>query len=137
MVDFDAGRIRASVNVPLADVPLRDLLEERIGLPVFIDNDANVAALAEACSGGEIVVENLVMFTVGTGVGGGLVLDGRPYRGATGAAAELGHIMIGAELERGAPEAGRFPQRGSLESLAAGRALDRLAREAAEEHPDS
>jgi glucokinase len=137
VVDFDAGRIRASVNIPLADLPLRDLLEERIGLPVFIDNDANVAALAEACSGGEIEVENLVMFTVGTGVGGGIVVNGRPYRGASGAAAELGHIMIGAELNAGAPEAGRFPQRGSLESLAAGRALDRLARDAAEQHPDS
>jgi glucokinase len=137
VVDFDAGRIRASVNIPLADLPLRDLLEERIGLPVFIDNDANVAALAEACSGGEIEVENLVMFTVGTGVGGGIVVNGRPYRGASGAAAELGHIMIGAELNAGAPEAGRFPQRGSLESLAAGRALDRLARDAAEQQPDS
>ena len=137
VIDFDAGRIRASVNIPLADLPLRDLLEERIGLPVFIDNDANVAALAEACSGGEIEVENLVMFTVGTGVGGGIVVNGRPYRGASGAAAELGHIMIGAELTAGAPEAGRFPQRGSLESLAAGRALDRLARDAAEQHPDS
>jgi len=137
VVDFDAGRIRASVNIPLADLPLRDLLEERIGLPVFIDNDANVAALAEACSGGEIEVENLVMFTVGTGVGGGIVVNGRPYRGASGAAAELGHIMIGAELTAGAPEAGRFPQRGSLESLAAGRALDRLARDAAEQQPDS
>ena len=137
VVDFDAGRIRASVNIPLADLPLRDLLEERIGLPVFIDNDANVAALAEACSGGEIEVENLVMFTVGTGVGGGIVVNGRPYRGASGAAAELGHIMIGAELTAGAPAAGRFPQRGSLESLAAGRALDRLARDAAEQHPDS
>ena len=137
VVDFDAGRIRASVNIPLADLPLRDPLEERIGLPVFIDNDANVAALAEACSGGEIEVENLVMFTVGTGVGGGIVVNGRPYRGASGAAAELGHIMIGAELTAGAPEAGRFPQRGSLESLAAGRALDRLARDAAEQHPDS
>ena len=137
VVDFDAGRIRASVNIPLADLPLRDLLEERIGLPVFIDNDANVAALAEACSGGEIEVENLVMFTVGTGVGGGIVVNGRPYRGASGAAAELGHIMIGAELTAGAPAAGRFPQRGSLESLAAGRALDRLARDAAEQQPDS
>ena len=109
VVDFDAGRIRASVNIPLADLPLRDLLEERIGLPVFIDNDANVAALAEACSGGEIEVENLVMFTVGTGVGGGIVVNGRPYRGASGAAAELGHIMIGAELTAGAPRGGQVP----------------------------
>ncbi len=137
VIDFDAGRIRTSVNIPLADVPLRDQLAERIGLPVFLDNDANVAALAEACSEGEVEVQNLVMLTVGTGVGGGMVLNGRAYRGASGAAAELGHMIVGALLDGGAPEAGGFPQRGSLESLAAGRALDRLAAEAAREHPDS
>ena len=75
-------------------------------------------ALAEAHDGDELVVENLVMFTVGTGVGGGLVLHGRPYRGATGAAAELGHTLIGVDLDGGdVPAATSFPQRGSLESL--------------------
>jgi glucokinase len=137
VIDYDAGRIRTSVNIPLADLPLRSMLEDRIGLPVFLDNDATVAALAEACSDAEVEVRNLVMFTVGTGVGGGIVIDGRPYRGASGAAAELGHMLIGAELGDGAPEPGKFPQRGSLESFAAGRALDRLAADAAEREPDS
>jgi glucokinase len=137
VVDFEAGRIRASVNVPLADVPLRDILAERLELPVFVDNDANVAALAEACHNGEVVVANLVMLTVGTGVGGGIVADGRLYRGASGAAAELGHTIVATGLEDGAREPDRFPQPGSLESLAAGRALDRLAEAAAESHPDS
>jgi glucokinase len=137
VIDFDAGRIRASVNVPLADLPLRELLEERLGLPAFIDNDANLAALAEACSGGEVEVDDLVMLTVGTGVGGGIVAGGRPYRGASGAAAELGHMVVAAELEGGAPGAGRFPQPSSLESYASGRALDRLAAAAADRHPDS
>ncbi len=137
VIDFDAGRIRTSVNIPLADLPLRALLEERIGLPVFLDNDATLAALAEAWAGGEVEVANLVMLTVGTGVGGGIVLNGRAYRGASGAAAELGHMIVGASLEDGAPEPGRFPQPGSLESFAAGTALDRLAAEAAAREPGS
>ena len=72
------------------------------------------------------------MFTVGTGVGGGLVLNGRLYRGATGTASEVGHTIIGLDLADGAPpHTGEFPQAGSLEVLASGRALDQLAREAA------
>jgi len=137
VIDFDSGRIRASVNVPLTDVPLRDILSERLGLPVFVDNDANAAALAEACENGEVVVANLVMLTVGTGVGGGIVVNGRLYRGASGAAAELGHTIVATGLADGAPEPDRFPQPGSLESLAAGRALDRLAEAAAASRPDS
>jgi len=138
VIDFETGTARSSVNVPFANVPLRRVLGERLGLPVFIDNDATVAALAEASEDGEVVVENLVMFTVGTGVGGGLVLGGRPYRGATGAAAEMGHILIGVDLSADPPEPSeRFPQLGSLESLAAGTELDRLADAAADEHPGS
>ena len=137
VVDFEAGAARTSVNVPLADVPLRDILSERLGLPVFVDNDATVAALAEACSDGEVETENLVMLTVGTGVGGGLVLNGRVYRGATGAAGELGHMLIGLDLSGDLPAPDRFPQDGSLESFAAGTALDRLAEAAAAEHPNS
>jgi glucokinase len=137
VIEFATGRIRHSVNIPLRDVPLRHLLTERVGLPVFVDNDANCAALAEAYEDGRIAVEHLVMFTVGTGVGGGVVLNGRIYRGATGAAPELGHIIIGLDLTSGAPEAGEFPQPGSLETLASGRALDRLALDAAREHPGS
>jgi glucokinase len=137
VIDFESGTARSSVNVPLADVPLRTVLGDRLGIPVFVDNDATVAALAEACEDGEIKTQNLVMLTVGTGVGGGLVLNGRPYRGATGAAAELGHMLIGLDLEGDVPAPGAFPQQGSLESLAAGSALDRLARTAAAEHPES
>jgi glucokinase len=128
VVDFASGRIRSSVNIPLEDVPLRELLTERAGMPVYVDNDATCAALAEAFEDGHWTCEHLVMFTVGTGVGGGTVLSGRPYRGATGAAPELGHIIIGLDLTDGAPEdPGEFPQKGSLEYLASGRALDRLA----------
>ena len=138
VVEFASGRARSSVNVPLKDVPLRAIMRERLGLPVFVDNDATCAALAEAHDGGRLAVNDLAMFTVGTGVGGGLVLGGRVYRGATGAAAELGHTLIGLDLERGAPQAAeRFPQPGSLEALAAGRALGGLAKAAAQSEPES
>jgi glucokinase len=138
VIEFATGRIRSSVNIPLADLPLRALLTERVGLPVYVENDASAAALAEAFEDGQLTCQHLVLFTVGTGVGGGMVLNGRLYRGATGAAAELGHTMIGLALDRGAPrEPGAFPQPGSLEVLASGRALDRLADAAAREAPDS
>jgi glucokinase len=85
VVAFDAGRIVSSVNVPLKDVPLRHVLSERLGVPAFVDNDATVAALAEAHDDQlRLVARDLVMITVGTGVGGGIVIDGRIYRGATG-----------------------------------------------------
>jgi glucokinase len=138
LVEFATGRIASSVNIPLRDVPLRGLLSERTGLPVYVDNDASCAALAEAFDGGRLVCEHLVMFTVGTGVGGGLVLNGRAYRGAVGMAAEVGHTIIGLDLTGGAPRhSGHFPQEGSLEVLASGRALDDLARAAARADPDS
>lgn len=137
VVEFTTGRVRSTVNLPLQDVPLRALLEERTGLPVYVENDASCAALAEAFQDGELVCPDLVMFTVGTGVGGGLVLGGRLYRGATGGAAEVGHTMIGLDLTDGAPEhPGLFPQPGSLEVLASGRSLDALGRDAAGRRPE-
>jgi len=138
VVEFETGRVVSSVNVPLADVPLRQVLGERLGVPVFVDNDATVAALAEAHDESlRLVAPNLVMITVGTGVGGGIVLGGRIYRGATGGAGELGHMLVGADLRGSVPPPEGFPQRGSLEYLAAGHALDREAEAYAEAHPDS
>ncbi|MHB1835805.1 MAG: ROK family protein [Solirubrobacteraceae bacterium] len=136
VVDFATGRVVSSANIPLADVPLRQVLGERLGVPVFVDNDATVAALAEAhdehlC----MTARDLVMLTVGTGVGGGLVLGGRIYRGATGAAGELGHTLIGVPLDHPAAPGEHFPQPGSLERAAAGHALDALARAAADADP--
>jgi len=132
LIEFATGRIRSSVNIPLKDVPLRELMTERVGLPVYVENDASCAALAEAFRDGHMAVPNLVMFTVGTGVGGGLVLNGRLFRGATGTASEVGHTVIGLDLTDGAPpHSGVFPQAGSLEVLASGRALDQLAETAA------
>lgn len=138
VVEFETGRVVASVNLPLADTPLRRVLEDRLGVPVFVDNDATVAALAEAHDDEFAIVSlNLVMLTVGTGVGGGLILGGRIYRGATGGAGELGHTLIGLNLVDAVPAPVTFPQPGSLERLAAGHALDRLAAKAAAADPDS
>jgi glucokinase len=138
VVEFDTGRVVSSVNIPLTDVPLRQVLGERLGVPVFVDNDATVAALAEAHDEKlRLVAHNLVMITIGTGVGGGIVLGGRIYRGATGGAGELGHTLVGLPLDASVPQPTRFPQPGSLEHEAAGRALDRLAEECAERHAES
>jgi glucokinase len=129
VVDFATGTARFSVNVPLTDVPLRTVLSERLnGVPVFVDNDATCAALAEALDDdGNPIANVVVMITVGTGVGGGIVLDGRIFRGATGAAPELGHMIVAADLADGAPPAPeRFPHPDALESWAAGRELDEL-----------
>jgi glucokinase len=138
VVEFATGRVVRSVNVPLADVPLRQVLRDRLGLPAFVDNDATVAALAEAHDEHlRLVAHNLVLLTIGTGVGGGIVLAGRIYRGATGGAGELGHTIIGLDLEHPVPAVGKFPLPESLESAASGVALDRLAEKAAREHPGS
>src|SRR3954463_16006158 len=126
IIEFATGRIRYSVNIPLADLPLRQLLSDRLGLPVYVENDASCAGLAEAYEGEELVAKELVMITLGTGVGGGLVIGGKIFRGLTGAAPELGHIIIGLDVDEHVPDAAeKFPQPGSLESLAAGRELDR------------
>src|SRR4051794_14849012 len=77
IIEFATGRILASVNIPLHDIPLRAELTGRIGVPVYVENDAGCAALAEAFDGGRMTVASLVMFTIGTGVGGGWVLNGR------------------------------------------------------------
>ncbi len=138
VVEFATGRIVTSVNIPLVDVPLRKVLGERLGVPVFVDNDATVAALAEAHDEDlRLVAHNLVMLTIGTGVGGGIVLGGRIYRGATGGAGELGHTLVGLDLREAVPAPTRFAQPGSLEVAASGHALDRLAQRAATEHSGS
>jgi glucokinase len=133
VIDAARGMAMSSVNIPLQHVPLRDILGRRLNIPVHVDNDASVAALAEAHSeDGQLLAESVVMFTVGTGVGGGLVFGGRIYRGATSSAAEFGHTIVFAETDPthpGAPKPEGFPQPGSLERYAAGGSLDRLAAE--------
>jgi glucokinase len=133
-IDHDRGVAISAVNLPIADLPIRDLVNERTGLPVFVDNDANVATLAEHLSGAAKGAENAVMLTIGTGIGGGLILGGEVYRGATGAGAELGHTVI--DLD--GPECqGNCPGRGCVETLASGTAIGREGRAAAAREPDS
>jgi glucokinase len=133
-IDRERGLAITSVNLPIANVRIRDLLAERLGLPVFIDNDANTAALAEHRFGAAKGTRNLVLLTIGTGIGGGLVLEGELYRGTTGAGAELGHMVID---ENGPKCQGNCPNHGCVEALASGTALARAGRLAAETHPES
>src|SRR4051794_14147288 len=130
VIDAARGMAMSSVNIPLQHVPLRDILGRRLNIPVHVDNDASVAALAEAhAEDGQVLAQSVVMFTVGTGVGGGLVFGGGIYRGATSSAAEFGHTIIFADPTNGAPKPEGFPQPGSIEREAAGRSLDALAAE--------
>ena len=123
-IDQRTGRAIASVNIPLADLDFRDRMRERHGLPVGIDNDGNAAAIAEWKTGAGRGATDVVMLTLGTGVGGGLILDGRPYRGATGSGAELGHIVV--EFDGPLCACGG---RGHLEAVASGKAASRVAQE--------
>jgi glucokinase len=132
-IDQTAGRAVSSVNVPLAGVDLRESLSARFGIPVAIENDANAAALAEHRFGAGRETRHMVMLTLGTGIGGGLILDGRLYRGAVGAAAELGHISL--DLDGGRCQ-GFCPGRGHFEVLASGTAARLLAEQLASERRD-
>jgi glucokinase len=133
-IDHARGVAISAVNLTITDVPIRDLMQERIGLPVFVDNDANVAALAEHLYGAGRSCQNVVMLTIGTGIGGGLILNGEVYRGSTGAAAELGHIVI---EEDGPPCQGNCPNHGCVEALASGTAIAKAGTKVAEADPDS
>jgi len=133
-IDHEKGLALAAVNLPIEKLPLRDLVAERTGLPSFLDNDANVAALAEHRFGAARGAENAVMLTIGTGIGGGLILGGEIYRGSTGAGAELGHMAIQMD---GPGCQGNCPNRGCVEALASGTALGREGLAAAESKPES
>jgi glucokinase len=133
-IDHGRGVAINSVNLPIANIPVRDVMRERLNLPVFIDNDANTAALAEFLFGAGRGTQNMVMLTIGTGIGGGLVLGGRLYRGTHGAGAELGHVVID---ENGPPCQGTCPNHGCVEALASGTAIGKAGRAAGEREPDS
>jgi glucokinase len=130
-IEYATGTVETSVNIPLSGVPLREELGRRFGVPVFVDNDANCAALAEAHILGE---DNLVMLTLGTGVGGGIVAGGMTFRGAHGLGAELGHMTLNPD---GPPCPGNCPNKGCIEAYCSGQALERDATELATDKPDS
>ncbi len=123
-VDYARGRVVAPPNLSgCKEIPLRSALTEALGVPVQLDNDANAAALAEARFGAGQGGSPLLYLTVSTGIGGALLLDGEPVRGAAGAAGELGHLV----LQPGGPRCG-CGGRGCLEALASGTAIAREAR---------
>jgi glucokinase len=134
LIDRRSGVAVIAVNLPIADLPFRDIMRERLGLPVFIDNDATVATLAEQRFGAARGADNVVGLTIGTGIGGGLVLGGRIYHGHVGAAGELGHMVID---EDGPPCQGQCPNHGCLEAVASGTAIGREGALAAQQEPDS
>ncbi len=134
LMDQRSRRAVSSVHLPLADVPFADIMAERLGMRTFVDNDANAAALAEHRAGAARGFREAVVLTLGTGIGGGLILRGELYRGAVGAAAELGHMVIDAD---GPPCQGSCPNRGCFEALASGTALGREALRIARQRQDS
>jgi glucokinase len=133
-IDRERGVAIHAVNLDITDVPIRDEMRKLLGLPVYLDNDANVAALAEFRYGAGRGTTDMIMLTLGTGIGGGLILNGEVYRGSTGAAAELGHIVI---IEDGLPCQGNCPNHGCVETYASGTAIAREGKAAAEREPDS
>jgi glucokinase len=134
LLDRRTGKAVIAVNLPLADIAFADVMAERLDLPVFVDNDGNVAALAEHRAGAARGCSEAVVMTIGTGIGGGLILRGEPYRGWIGSGAELGHIVIDMD---GPPCQGNCPNRGCVEALASGTALAREATRIASERPSS
>ncbi len=132
--DRRTGMAVQAVNLPLADLRFGALMTERLGLPVEVDNDANCAVWAETRAGAARGASDVAMLTIGTGIGGGLVLGGRLYRGAVGAAAELGHMVVDID---GPPCQGNCPNWGCLEAVASGSALVREAALRVARQPDT
>ena len=134
IVDRDREICVTSNHLPLIGVPLRTRVATLTDLPTAIDNDGNASALAEQQRGAARGAENVVLLTLGTGIGGGLILGGRPYRGSRGAAAELGHFVVDMD---GPPCPGRCPNNGCIESLVSGTALRIEAERAIAANPGS
>jgi glucokinase len=126
------GVMRYAPNVAWREFPLKERIHSAVGLPTLVENDANVAAWGEFRFGAGRGSKDMLLVTVGTGIGGGIVAGGKLFRGAHGFAAEIGHVIV----EPGGPICG-CGNRGCWEQVASGRAVGRLGREAAQDHPDS
>jgi glucokinase len=130
LLDQATGTSVSSVHLPLDDLPFRSLMGERLGLPVYVDNDVNLAVLAELRLGAARGARFAVMLTLGTGIGGAIVIDGRIYRGADGAAGELGHMTV--DVDGPLCDCGN---RGCLEAVVSGPALGRAGERFAAANP--
>ena len=132
LMDPPNGVVRRAVNLDWHDLPLRSLLQERYGLPVYVANDSQVAALAEYTFGDGPGVENLVVIKVGHGIGAGIVLNGRIFHGETFGAGEIGHVTV---VENG--QQCRCGNLGCLETVASDRAIVGKAKALASSDPNS
>lgn len=121
------GIIILAPNVGLRDFHIRKILEDRLGKPVMIDNDANVAALGEAWGGAGAGIDNCVCYTLGTGVGGGIIINGKIYQGFSGLAGELGHISVVPDLEAIQCGCGKM---GCLETVSSATGIIRMGKDA-------
>ena len=126
-VEPGRGIVSLAPNLGWKGVPIRDLLQDRLGLPVVVDNDANCAALGEWWVGAGRGSRLMIAATLGTGIGGGIVKEGRVLRGVGGAAGEIGHMTI--EMDGRPCQCGNY---GCLEAYASGTAIGLRAREAVE-----
>jgi glucokinase len=126
IIDMETGMMRKSANLPgWSDYPVRDVIERRLGARVFLENDANVAALGEKWLGAARDVDNMAMITLGTGIGGAIILNGKIFYGMNGMAGEFGHVTI---EPNGVPCG--CGNHGCAERYASATALVRMAREA-------
>lgn len=132
MVDVANGVLRYAPNLAWRDLPIAERMGAALGMPCQLDNDANVAAYAEFRFGAGRGYRYVLLVTVGTGIGGGIIVDGRMFRGAHGFAAEIGHIVV----EPLGPVCG-CGNHGCWETVASGSAIGRLGRDAAREGPGS
>lgn len=130
--DNDEGLLVYSSNLPFNKAPMRKLIREVVDLPVYIDNDANCAAMAEAVAGAGKGAKDSVTITLGTGVGAGVIINGRIFSGFNQAGSEFGHtVLVSGGVQCGCGRKGCFEQYASASALA------RMTREAAEANPDS
>lgn len=134
LIDEERGLAASSVHLPIAGLAFAEVMAERLGLPAYVDNDANLALLAEHRHGAARHERVALMLTLGTGVGGAILVGGELYRGAQGAAGELGHMIVDPDGPACGPGC---PGRGCLESRVSGTALAREARAAAAREPAS
>jgi glucokinase len=125
-IDQARGVVVRCVNLPLEDAPVRDRMHDRFGIPVGLDNDANAAAIGEWRAGAGRGEDYLVMLTLGTGVGGGAISGGKPFRGRNGEGAEFGHVVI---EHGGRPCQGACTGHGHLEAYVSGSAATAAAQE--------
>ena len=130
--DSERGVVARAYNLGWFDVPVCAMLHERFGIPVRLSNDANCAALAETVAGAAIGCENMVLITLGTGVGGGIIIDGKIYAGMRSAGAELGHTLL--VLDGEPCTCGR---KGCWEAYASVTGLVRQTKAAMQANPDS